>query len=283
MSNLVSLHNQINSLVCSLVLAPLSDWLHNEKNVDVSVEQLLEVLKLSDHKDYERSSEPSRPTLSSLSPVLTTIPSVGRSSSETNKPAKEIVTTISGGKSRPKSKPPSIENYTGPTCKYVFKRGDLKGKECGKPAVSGTEYCEQCSNKKTNKPLDVKQTKLTDVNKEGVDGKKEKETKTSIGFTAPLVKKVEKPKIELREIGSQPNTYIDTQTNIVVKKVVDKDKTLFVAVGVQEDSGFRTLTDDEKKEALSRNFSLQTSDKSDKKIVSKQPANNIPDIESDDE
>lgn len=282
MSNLVSLHNQIASLVTSLVLTPLSDWLHNEKNIDVSVEQLLEVLRLS-----EPRSESSKPILTSLSPVLSTIPSVGsrskpesERSSESNKPAKEVVTTISGGKSRPKSKPPSTENYTGPTCKYVFKRGDLKGKECGKAVVSGTEYCEQCSNKKTNKPLDVKQTKLTD-GKEAQEGKKEKETKTSIGFTTPLVKKVEKPKIELREIGSQPNTYIDTQTNIVVKKVMDKDKTLFVAVGVQEESGFRTLTDDEKKEALSRNFSLQTSDKSDKKIVSKQPVSNIPDIDDE--
>jgi len=300
MSNLVSLHNQINSLVASLVLIPLSDWLHNEKNVDVSVDQLLEVLKLSEPK----TSETSRPSLASLSPVLTTVPSVPASlpgssgRSETSKPAKEVMTVVSGGgKSRPKSKPPSGENYSGPTCKYVFKRGDLKGKECGKPTVSGTEYCEQCSNKKTNKPLDAKQTKLTEVGKteggkteggktEGDskgEGKKEKETKTSVGFTTPLAKKVEKPKIELREIGSQPNTYIDTQTNIVVKKVVDKDKTLFVAVGVQEESGFRTLTEEEKKEALSRNFSLQTSDKSDKKIVSKQPANNIPDIESDEE
>lgn len=277
MSNLVSLHNQINTLVTSFVLTPLSDWLHNEKNIDVSVDQLLEVLKLSEPK----TSETSRSTLTSLSPVLTTIPSVGRSL-DTSKQPKEVVTTISGGKSRPKSKPPSSENYSGPACKYIFRRGDLKGKECGKPVVSGTDYCEQCSNKKTNKPLDAKQSKLTDTNKESSENKKE--TKTSIGFTAPLVKKTEKPKIELREIGSQPNTYIDTQTNIVVKKVVDKDKTLFVAVGVQEENGFRTLTEEEKKEALNRNFSLQTSDKSvDKKIVTKQPVNNIPDIESDDE
>lgn len=270
MSNLVSLYNQINSLVISHVLSPLADWLHKEKNVDVSVEELLEVLKLS---EPEQSSTSSKPSLSALSPTLTTIPSVGKSTPVS-------VTPAPGAKSRPKSKPPSIENYTGPTCKYVFRRGDLKGKECGKPVVNGSEYCEPCSNKKTNKPLDVKQTKLTD----GQEVKKEKETKTSIGFTAPLAKKVvEKPKIELREIGSQPNTYIDTQTNIVVKKVVEKDKTLFVAVGVQEESGFRTLTDEEKKEALNRNFSLQTSDKSDKKIVSKQPVSNIPDIESDDE
>ena len=69
--------------------------------------------------------------------------------------------------------------------------------------------------------------------------------------------------------------------------ISDKDKTLFVAVGVQEESGFRTLTEDEKKEALSRNFSLQSDGKSEvkaeKKIVSKQPANNIPDIESDED
>lgn len=274
MSNLVSLYNQINSLVISHVLSPLSDWLHKEKNIDVSVEELLEVIKLSEPQQVSTSSKPS---LSALSPTLTTIPSVGKSTTTSVTPLS--VTPAPGAKSRPKSKPPSTEDYTGPTCKYVFRRGDLKGKECGKPVVSGTEYCEPCSNKKTNKPLDAKQTKLTD----GQEVKKEKETKTSIGFTAPLAKKPEKPKIELREIGSQPNTYIDTQTNIVVKKVVEKDKTLFVAVGVQEESGFRTLTDVEKKEALNRNFSLQTSDKSDKKIVSKQPVSNIPDIESDDE
>lgn len=272
MSNLVSLYNQINSLVISHVLSPLSDWLHKEKNVDVSVEELLEVLKLS---NPQQSSGSSKPSLSVLSPILATIPSVGK----TTTTGSVTSTPAPGAKSRPKSKPPSAEDYTGPTCKYVFRRGDLKGKECGKPVVSGTEYCEPCSNKKTNKPLDMKQTKLTD----GQEVKKEKETKTSIGFTAPLAKKPEKPKIELREIGSQPNTYIDTQTNIVVKKVVEKDKTLFVAVGVQEESGFRTLTDEEKNEALKRNFSLQTSDKSDKKIVSKQPVSNIPDIESDDE
>jgi hypothetical protein len=285
MSNLESLQNQFTVLISNLILTPLSDWLHNEKNIDVSVEQLLEILKST------KTSETKSTNVSLTTPLtatLSSIPSAPSSiRSETSKPAKEVVTLVSGGgKSRPKSKPPSTENYSGPTCKYVFKRGDLKGKECGKPAVSGTEYCEQCSTKKTNKPLDVKQTKLTEGPKpEGPKpegpSKSEKETKTSVGFTAPLSKKVEKPKIELREIGSQPNTYIDTQTNIVVKKVVDKDKTLFVAVGVQEESGFRTLNEEEKKEALSRNFSLQNSEKSDKKIVSKQPVSNIPDIDDE--
>jgi hypothetical protein len=83
-----------------------------------------------------------------------------------------------------------------------------------------------------------------------------------------------------------------------VKKVVDKEKTIYVAVGVQEETGFRTLTEEEKKEALNRNFALQnqSSDSSStssattgsatattNKIVSKQPVSTIPDIESDQE
>lgn len=278
MSNLESLHNQVNALITSLVLLPLSEWLNNEKKLSVSVDELLEVLKLQKSKSTLSSLLPA------LSPALSTSLSIPVTSSVTS--SSSVSVPAPGAKSRPKSKPPAIEDYTGPTCKYVFKRGDLKGKECGKPVVSGTEFCEQCSSKKTNKPVDAKQTKLTDATE------KKTETKTTVGFTAPLSKKQEKPKIELRETG-QPNTYIDTQTNIVVKKVVDKDKTLFVAVGVQEESGFRTLTEDEKKDALLRNFSLQTSDgKSenkeqtkgqDKKIVVKQPVNNIPDIESDED
>jgi hypothetical protein len=75
--------------------------------------------------------------------------------------------------------------------------------------------------------------------------------------------------------------------------VVDKENTIYVAVGVQEESGFRTLTEEEKKEALNRNFSLQSgapevkevvkSRTSEKKIVAKQPVSSIPDIESDQE
>ena len=168
------------------------------------------------------------------------------------------------------------ENYTGPTCKYVFKRGELKGKECGKPAVTDGEYCEQCNNKKTNKPLETKDEKPKKT--------KTTENKPMVGFTTSVGKRTqEKPKIELRETG--PNTYIDIQTNIVVKKIVDNEKTLFVAIGIQEESGFRTLNEDEKKEALNRNFTLAGSETrlSPKKIVPKQPVNNIPDIESDNE
>jgi hypothetical protein len=221
---------------------------------------------------------------------------------------------------KPKQSVP--ENYNGPTCKYVFKRGELKGKECGKPAMSDSEYCELCNQKKTNKPMDAKDEKPKEKKTKAV------ENKPMVGFTTSVGKRAaEKPKIELRETG-QPNTYVDIATNIVVKKVVDQERTLFVAIGIQEESGFRTLNEEEKKEALSRSFTLPggpgtesmrsprregikspvkspAREKSDevkgegkgeakgevkgeakgenKKIVSKQPTNVIPDIESDDE
>lgn len=274
MSNLETFNTQITGLITSLVLTPLSEWLNNDKNVNVSVDELLDVLKIP---------KPSKTSMSSLAPVFTTttanIPPV---KSDTTSRSSSALKTSTAPVNKPKSKPPSPENYTGATCKYVFKRGDLKGKECGKPVVSGTDFCEHCSSKKGNKSADAKQTKIVETK----TGNSRPTAQTTVGFTTSIAKKTEKPKIELRETG-QPNTYIDIQTNIVVKKVVEKDKTFYVAVGVQEETGFRTLTEDEKKEALNRNFSLSTSDikenVQDKKIVAKQPVSNIPDIESDDE
>jgi len=302
MSNLENFTTQITSLITSLVLTPLADWLTNEKKVNVSVDELLDVLKIP---------KTSKTQLSTLAPIFTT--SVAKTESAKNLDGTSgRVSSKSSVQAIPKSKPPSPENYNGPTCKYVFKRGDLKGKECGKPVVNGSDFCEQCSGKKTNKIVEPKQTKIVET----TTGNANRSTQQNIGFTSPLAKKTEKPKIELRETG-QPNTYIDIQTNIVVKKVVDKDRTLYIAVGVQEESGFRTLTEEEKKEALNRNFSLSASDSKsesratenklrnetsslnltdherlnessslrvqDKKIVSKQPVNNIPDIDSDNE
>jgi hypothetical protein len=282
MSNIESFQNQIHSLITSLVIGPLCEWLSREKHVHVTVDELHDVLKL-----------PKNIRTIPVSTLTTSTPVASSSKTRVTKPpskekkiqkedSKEKGVEESESKSEDKG-----ENVLDKTCKYVFKRGELKGKECGKLLkTADSEYCEQCSNKKTNKPSDMKQTKITET--------KTTTTTTTTGFTAPLVtKKVEKPKIELREIGSQPNTYLDTQTNIVVKKVVEKDKVFYVAVGVQEESGFRTLREEEKKEALSRNFTLQNSGKTeaeeeggkieikDKKIMSRKPVNNIPDIDDE--
>jgi hypothetical protein len=273
-SSLESFQNQIQSLLGNIVITPLVAWLQTEKKVNVTADELFDVLRIP------RIQKPL--TITPPNPSQPPIPlSVIGSSGIVPEPAKKVA--------RPKSKTsqPTLDNYTGPTCKYVFKRGEQKGQACGKPAVSGGDYCDQCNNKKTNtKPAAEKPEKPA----------KTAETKP-VGFTGSVGKRAEKLKVELRETG-QPNTYIDTQTNIVVKKVVDKEKTIYVAVGVQEETGFRTLTEEEKKEALNRNFALQnqSSDSSStssattgsatattNKIVSKQPVSTIPDIESDQE
>lgn len=269
-SNLESFQTQIQSLIGNLVITPLVAWLQNEKKVSVSADELFEVLRIP------RIQKPLTviPPNSSQPPIP--LSTIGLNPGpETKKVA------------RPKSKSsqPTLDNYSGPTCKYVFKRGENKGQSCGKPVVGGGEFCEQCNNKKST----------TTTNSKSTESAPKPEAKP-VGFTPTNVAKRAdalakgKIKIELRETG-QPNTYVDTQTNIVVKKVVDKENTIYVAVGVQEETGFRTLTEDEKKEALSRNFSLQTnttpetkdSKPSDKKIVAKQPVSSIPDIESDNE
>lgn len=273
MSNLETFQSNIQLFVISNILNPLSEWLSNEKKVSVTIDELLEVLRIPRSTSTPRNSVPlvlNSTPLNVSSPISTNL----------------AQTTITGGvvKAKPKSKPPSKEkpsesttlSETFGTCKYVFKRGELKGKECGKALKSSeSEYCEQC-NKKVTKPSDGKPEA-----KEKPEPKKSTETKP-VGFTTPIAKKAEKLKVELREAGGQPNTYIDIQTNIVVKKVMDSEKAVYVAVGVQEESGFRTLTEDEKKDAMKRGFSLQNPTSSEVKAKPK-AVNGIPDIDSDNE
>jgi hypothetical protein len=270
-SAIESFQFQVQSLLTNVVVQPLVSWLHSEKKVDVSVEEILEALKIPKLNKPLNVTPPS----SSQPPIPLSI--IGSSTP---------VPSSSGRVARPKSKgQTTIDNYTGPTCKYVFKRGEQKGQCCGKPATSGSEYCEQCNNKKSS-------SKTT----ESASKPAKAEAKTlapAVGFNGSVGKRAEKLKVELREAGP-PGTYIDTQTNIVVKKITEKDKTVYVAVGVQEESGFRTLTEEEKTEALNRSFSLQnvtstevkpteTKPAEPKKIVAKQPVTGIPDIESDQE
>ena len=285
-SNLESFQNQIQTLVSNLVITPLVAWLQTEKKITVTADELFEALRLPKIQKPLTviPPNPSQPPI----PLSTLGQAVSESTGKTRV-------------ARPKSKTsqPTLDNYTGPTCKYVFKRGENKGQCCGKPVVNGGEFCEQCNNKKTTtstttKPAKAEKAEKTDAPVTGF-------TTTNVGKRSEGLAKAQKVKVELRETG-QPNTYCDTTTNIVVKKVVDKETVIYVAVGVQEETGFRTLTEEEKKEALNRGFSLQNaqpsvtatssaatvsassaSTGSEKKIVAKQPVSTIPDIESDQE
>jgi len=48
---------------------------------------------------------------------------------------------------------PVVEYDYSKICKYVFKRGEHKGKQCDKHAVVGSDYCDMCVGKMSNKPL----------------------------------------------------------------------------------------------------------------------------------
>jgi hypothetical protein len=254
-SNLDSFQTQIQSLLSNLVISPLVSWLQNEKKVDVTAEELFEALRIPKTQKAPTVVQPN-----SLQPPIP-LSTLG-TFTETKKP-------VPRPKSKPKQSQTTLDNYSGTTCKYTFQRGERKGQPCGNPVNNGEEYCTTC-NKKTK-------TARTS------DSKKTLATEETTGFSSINVPKrteeiKKKKKIELREISS--NTYLDVQTNFVVKKVVDNENTVYVAIGVQEEDAFRTLKEDEKKEAVSRGFTLQVSsgDKPKDKTTSA-----IPEIESDTE
>jgi len=274
MSNLENFQSNIQSFVISSILNPISDWLIQEKKINVSVDELIDLLKISSRPQKVASTNVSTPAVSLTQSTITGA----------------LVTGASTTKAKPKSKPPSKEKNAENaekfgSCKYVFKRGELKGQECGKALKSAdSEFCEQCNKKVTKPSASEKPSESKESESDKKVTTKKVETKP-VGFTTPIAKKAEKLKVELREAGGQPNTYIDIQTNIVVKKVLDGEKSIYVAVGVQEENGFRTLTEEEKKDAVKRGFALQNPSSGESKPISVKNSrpSGIPDIDSDNE
>ena len=291
MSTLELFQQQISQLIQTTVLVPLSNWLAKEKGLEITPAELIKALIDPSLVAPVPVPVPAPAPVpvpvpvpvvgSSTVPTVPPSPSVPRPvplvssaqrtlpslmSSGLNSSVVPASTPAVGAKSKPKSKPLIPENYSGPTCKYVFKRGEQKGNTCGKPVVNGGDYCDQCNAKKTT-------TKTT---AEPKAPPKPAEAKPAVGFTTSIAKRAEKPKIELREMVGQPNTFVDTQTNIVVKRVSENEKTIYVAVGIiLEDDAFRPLNEEEKKDALARNFSLLNENGKEVSVETKTTANKI--------
>jgi hypothetical protein len=124
MSDCDAVADYFNHLV-NHVLAPISSELAKE-GINVSVDKMLSIIKATKYTS---------PTLATEYPSPT---SNGRSAS----------TQSTGGKGRTKV-------VTGATCMHEFKKGDRKGKLCGKPAMAGSKYCKLCAGKKHDDDITV--------------------------------------------------------------------------------------------------------------------------------
>lgn len=108
----------VANLAVTAILRPLSDWLRSAKGVSVSVEELAEALNISTPKATSSVSVPVQNPMFNLPSHLA---GTGASLSR------------------------------GGTCVYKPRKGKDAGRECGKPAIPGDEYCKTCVKKATVK------------------------------------------------------------------------------------------------------------------------------------
>ena len=229
-SAITNFTESVSSFVSVTILTPIVSWLKEEKGVDVTLEELNELLTIP------RINKPTTPFISNITP-----PSF---------PPHFTGNTIS----QPKKKSSKEENNNpdAPRCKYVYKRGANKGQTCSKVAVEGTDFCKDCSKKDgvKNGP-DSAKAEVKPV----VPAKKPSIT----GFTAPLSKKFEKS-LTLKKTDN-PDVLEEIESHILVRRIKDGEKDVYVACGVLElDGSIRQLNDSDREIARKKGFSYENNE-----------------------
>jgi hypothetical protein len=111
-SNLEQFSIILSENLATFVLLPIVDYLKNEKNIDVTVDELSQILKLPSNKTNYISSL-------GESGKNSTVSSLNKKNNFTEQP-------IHG------------------QCEYKLKRGEFRNLYCGKPTEKGFAYCKQC-------------------------------------------------------------------------------------------------------------------------------------------
>ena len=123
----------VSSLLVNEVLAHLVAWLAKEKNLTVTVDEMMGVLNI-----------PSQAKMPAPAPIqMPNLPNFLAGPGATTAPA-----GTAGGSGRKKASA-SGAPYNGPTCQYVFVRGAKKHQTCGEPCIEGSNFCRACAKKKS--------------------------------------------------------------------------------------------------------------------------------------
>lgn len=137
-----SVKNCVHSLLTGSVLPQISQYLSQEKDVEIDVEELIKALDL-----------PVQEGSPSFVPPVIKSGSRRRSVDDDGLPEKP---------------------EEGIRCVYQFQRGKKKGKFCGKPCAAGLNYCKYCKGKRSRKSNTSTKTSSKSTDQEtGLVSKKE--------------------------------------------------------------------------------------------------------------
>jgi len=125
------LNNSFNEYVSTIILQPIVDWLKVDKNVNVTLDDLISIINL------DNSSKPKKTTTDSTSADKSVKPK------KTDKPKKTVT-------------------QSNTPCQHKFVRGDNKGKVCGQNSLSGSSFCRRHTKQNTEN-TNVPTDNVTDI------------------------------------------------------------------------------------------------------------------------
>lgn len=228
MNTINAFTNGVNSLCINVILGPLSEWLKETHKIEVSVNELTNILDLPFKNNFQIGTAPLQ--FPNLPPFLGgTVPSQ-------KEPRQRKVAPVAlspQGDAR--------------TCQYIFQRGQKKGEMCGEMCIDGSNFCKRCITKKGAGPEDVP----SEPKKKTENKKVQKEE---------LPAKEEEPDELLAEPFPIPNypDAVKLSTGFVVKiqEGTDEEDEYYIVLGFAEDDIFREMTELEKRQAISMGFAV---------------------------
>ncbi len=226
---MMNLNEMMQQLITNSVLNPISVWLKEEKEVDVSVDELMQVL--------------------SIPKIAKSSTSVAASVSAPSFPP-HMNNSVATPVTKKKSKEEVVD---GPKCQYVFKRRTNKGATCPKVAMEGSQFCKECSKKKKKEETESTPTPTTN----NTEAKKTTQPMIQgFGFASGLKKTSTTSYIRGTDI---PDVFEDTATHLLLKRTNDGTKDVYVAYALKESDGkIRGLTETEKDIAVKRGFTYDS-------------------------
>jgi len=220
--------------VCSNYSRQLSEWLQENKNVEISPEEICVAWDVP----YRT---PSTPGIPSGAAVRTQLPDY-YSGTGTVSPAKKR-----GGRSK------KVEDPSASKCQYKMTRGKNPGKCCdnavlGDGTLGSEKYCKSCLKKAAVQKLLEKPDDKSTMQPPSIPGNSVK---------VPKETDIDKEEISVIEIEGKPGWFKEQKHGFIIEQKTDA---VILAHEVEENGEVRKLNENDRKLALAIGFQVVNND-----------------------
>ena len=215
--------------ICSNYSRQLSEWLQENKNVEVSPEEICIAWEVP----YRA---PSTPNIPSGVSVQTQLPNYYAGTG-----------TVSPSKKRTAGRTKKIEDPSAPKCEYKMTRGKTPGKNCdntvlGDDSLGADRFCKSCLKKAAVQKIIEKPDDKSRVNPPSLPGN---------SVSIPQEPDVKKDEIAVIEIEGKPGWFKEQKYGFIIEQ---KSDSVIIAHEIEEDGATRKLNENDRNIATNMGF-----------------------------